>query len=78
MVVQEVECKVEQAARDGRTIEGDVFFRQVQTTDPADEDGRIRVQGIGLALGAGVGDGAVDRIAQVDLPLDHLVPGRRQ
>ena len=55
-----------------------MFFRQMQTAHPADKHGRIGVQGISLPFRAGVGDGAVDRIAQVDLTLDHLVPGRCQ
>ncbi|MNT46287.1 hypothetical protein D3C72_1829190 [compost metagenome] len=78
VVVQEVEGEVEQAARDGVAIEGDVFFRQVQTAYPADKHCGIGIEGVSLAFRTGVRDGAVDRIAQVDLTLDHLVPGGGQ
>lgn len=78
VVVQEIEGEVEQAAGNGGTIKGDVLLRQMQTAHPADEHGRVGIQGIGLPLRALVGNGAVDRIAQVDLALDHLVPGRGQ
>lgn len=74
VVVQEIEGEVEQAAGNGGTIKGDVLLRQMQTANPADEHGRVGIQGIGLPLRALVGNGAVDRIAQVDLALDHLVP----
>lgn len=78
IVVQEVEGKIEQATWDGLAIKGDMFFRQVQTAYPADEYRRIGGQGISLSFRTGVRDGAVDRIAQVDLTLDHLIPGGSQ
>ena len=53
-------------------------FRQVQTAHPANEDGRIGVKGISLSFRTGVRNGLVDRIAQVDLTLDHLIPGGGQ
>ena len=78
VVVQEVKGEVEQAAGDGVAIEGDVFFRQVQAAHPADKHCGIGIEGVSLAFRTGVRDGAVDRIAQVDLTLDHLVPGGSQ
>ncbi|MND95308.1 hypothetical protein D3C80_875590 [compost metagenome] len=78
MVVQEVEREVEQAAGNGGAVEGDVFLRQVQAAHPADQHRRIGLEAVGFALGALVGDGAIDRVAQVDLALDHLIPGRCQ
>ena len=78
VVVEEIEGKVEQAARDRFATPGDVFFRQVQTTNATYQQSRIRFELINFTRFVGVANGAIDRIAQVDLPVDNFAPLRSQ
>ena len=50
----------------------------MQAAHAADQDRRVRFKLINFAGFIGVTDGAVHRVAQVDLTFDHFVPVRRQ
>ena len=78
MVVEEVEREIKQAAGDRFSTLGDVFFRQMQTAHTANQYRRVWFELVNFARIVGVTDGAIDRIAQVDLPFDDFVPVRCQ
>ncbi|MNS64822.1 hypothetical protein D3C72_979660 [compost metagenome] len=78
MVVEEVERKIKQAAGNGFVAPCNVFFRQMQAAHTANQHGRIGFQLIDFSGFIGVADSAIDRIAQVNLPLDHFTPVWRQ
>ncbi len=74
IVVEEIERKIKQATGDCLTTPGDMFFRQVQTAYPTNQNRWIGLELINFACFIGIADGAVNRIAQVNLPVDHFVP----
>jgi hypothetical protein len=74
-VVEEVEREVEDAARDRLAVDGDVLFIQVPAARARDQHRGLVVQPILLAVLPET-DVAAHSIAQVDLPVDHVVPGR--
>ncbi|MNG99786.1 hypothetical protein D3C79_589650 [compost metagenome] len=78
VVVEEIQREIKQATGDRLTLPLHVFLRQMQATHTGDQDRRIRLQLINFSGFVGIGDGAIHRIMQVDLPLDHFVPARRQ
>ena len=78
VVVEEIEGKIEQAARDGFATPGDVFFRQMQATNAAYQQSRIRFELVNFTRFVGIANGAIDRIAQVYLPVDNFAPLRSQ
>ncbi len=78
MVVEEVQRKVEQAARNGFPAPGNVFFRQMQTAYATDQHRRIRFKLVNFTGFIGIANGAVDGVAQVDLPVDNFPPVRRE
>ncbi|MNC10733.1 hypothetical protein D3C75_584000 [compost metagenome] len=73
-VVEEVERKIKQAARDRLITPGHVFFRQVKTTDATNQHRWVWLQLVYFAGFVGPANGAVDGIAQVDLPIDNFAP----
>ena len=54
-----------------------VLFHQVPAARANHQYSRGLAQFVELSFGAGVGDGAANGIAQVDLPLDDVTPGGR-
>ena len=76
-VVEEVKAEVEQRRRHRLPVNEDVPLVQVPAARPHQQDGRLLVQVVRFSLGAGEGDGAIDRVPQVDLPFERGVPGRR-
>ncbi|VTN13143.1 Uncharacterised protein [Raoultella terrigena] len=50
----------------------------MQTTHPTNQHRRIGLQLVDFPRFVGIADGAVDRIAQVNLTVDNFVPVRRQ
>ena len=75
--VEEVEPEVGQAARGPVAVDQDVLLGQVPAARP-DHDGRgLLAEGVGLALGRGEVDAPLDRVAQVELAADHVLPQRR-
>ena len=78
MVVEEIEREIKQAAGNGFSTPGDVFFRQMETAYATDQHRRIRFKLIDFPGFVGIADGAVHGVAQVDLPLDNLTPVRCQ
>ena len=78
MVVEEVQRKVEQAARNRFSAPRNVFFWQMQTAYAADQHRRIRFELVNFTGFVGIADGAVDGVAQVDLPVDNFLPVRRE
>ena len=78
IVVEEIERKIKQATGDCLTTPGDMFFRQVQTAYPTNQNRWIGLELVNFTCFIGVTDGAINRIAQVNLPVDHFVPVRGQ
>ena len=76
-VVEEVEPEVEQRAGDRLAIDRDVLFVQMPAAGTDQKGGRVLVQAVLLALGALILDDTADGVADVELPLDGGVPGRR-
>ena len=76
MVVEEIERKVEEAARDSFAAPGHVFFWQMQATDATNQYRRIGLELVDFPGLIGVADGAIHRITQVNLPIDHFIPVR--
>ena len=74
--VEEVQAEVEQRARDGLAVDQQVAFGQVPAARAHQQRRRILAQLVVAAVGAVVGDRALDRVAQVDVALDHVAPGR--
>ena len=76
-VVEEIKSEVEEPAGDGYAIDEEVAFVEVPATRADHQGGGILVELVEAAIGIGEGDRAVDGIAQVDLPADHVVPSGR-
>ena len=76
-VVERVEREVEDAAGDRLAVDQHVLLGQVPAARADEQDGGLRVQPVGLALGRRVVDAAANRVAQVDVPLQVVVPLRR-
>ena len=70
--MEEVETEVDQAARHRRSVHDDVFLGQVPAARPHDDRGEVLAERIGLALGRGEVDGAVEGVAQVELTHDDV------
>ena len=68
-VVEEEQAEIEERRRDGFAIDQEVLFHQVPAARADHQDRRRFAHFVELSLGAGVGDGAADGIAQVDLAL---------
>src|SRR2546430_3791610 len=76
-VMEKVEREVEDAARDWCAGDFDVLLGQVPAARPHEQRGERRVQLVFLAFCRDVVDPAPDRVAQVDVALDVVVPFRR-
>src|SRR5215470_8725988 len=76
-VVENVEREVEDAARDGSAIDGHVLLGKVPAARAHEQRRDLFVELVFLAFRADVVDAPADRVAQIDLPLDVVVPGRR-
>ena len=77
-VVPEVQAEVEQAAGDGLAVDSEVLFLQVPATRPQDERGQRAVSSQFVLLGALLKVNLpTDGVVEVDLAVDHVVPGRR-
>ena len=75
-VMEEVEAEIEQAGRDGLAVDLEVPLDQVPATRPDEQRRHLVVQAVALAVGALELDRAVDRVDEVRLALDHVVPRR--
>ena len=76
-VVEKVKAEVEQRTRDRLSAERDVLLHQMPSAGPHHQRGHLLVESIPLAFGAGVADGSSDGVAEIDLALDVVCPGRR-
>src|SRR5215471_11759852 len=76
-VVEEVEREIEDAARDRLAVDRNVLLRQVPSARANEQRGDLFVQLVFLAFGRHVVDATANRVAQVDVPLDIVVPLRR-
>ena len=61
----------------GFAVDQKVLFHQVPAARTHHQRGGLFAQLVVLAFGAGIGDGAADGVAQVDLALDDVPPGGR-
>ena len=75
-VVEHVEREVEDAGRDRVAVDQDVLLEQVPAARAHEQGRQVLAERVVLAA-ARQRDGAVDRVAQVDLTLDRVLPGRR-
>lgn len=75
-VVEEIETKVEQAARDGLSVNGEVLLLEVPASGTGN-DGGERLVGAQLVFLSTLRevDLATNGIVQVDLAVDHVLPG---
>lgn len=79
MIVEEVETEIDQGASSGLAINLDVRLQQVPSTRTHQKSGGLAVKLVCLVAGLVlVGDGPVDSVTQVDLPVHDVVPGWRQ
>ena len=76
VVAEEVEAEVEQARRHRRAVDLEVPLLQVPAARPHEQGRRLLVQAVLLLAGVEL-DRAVERVRQVDLALDAVLPGRR-
>ena len=74
-VVEEVQREIEDAAGHRLAVDGDVLLVQVPAARPRQQHRGPVVQPVALAALL-EGDGAAHRVAQVDLAVDHVEPGR--
>ena len=73
-VVEEVETKIEQARRNGRTIDEQMILRQVPTSRANQQRRYILIEPVHSAVRVNEFNRALDRINQVDLALDEVAP----
>ena len=76
-VVEEIEREVEDATGNRLAVDQNMFLGQVPASRTHEEDGGLFVQPVGLAFRRRVVDPAADRIAQIDVALEVVVPLRR-
>src|SRR5439155_22856256 len=76
-IVEKEQREVEEAARDRRAVDFDVFLGEVPAARAHEERSDLRVQLVLLAFGRDVVDPAAERVAQVDVALEVVVPFRR-
>ena len=76
-VVEEVQPEVEDAAGHRLAVDLHVLLRQVPAARTHEQRGQLVLQRVGLALRRDEIDAAADRVAQVDVALDVVVPARR-
>jgi hypothetical protein len=77
LVVEQVQPEVHEGARYRLAVDEQVLLVEMPAARAHDQGGDGGIQAVGLALRAGEIDAPRDGIAQVDLALDHVVPGRR-
>ena len=75
-VVEEVQAEVDQRADDGGAVDHEVLLVEVPAAGAHHDGGETPVgaQRVLLALRVREGDGPADRVAEVDLAADHVVP----
>ena len=76
-VVEEEDAEIEERRRHRIAVDQHVALEHVPAARTHDEGRRLLVQRIALAVGVLEADGAVDRLAQVDLAAHHVVPRGR-
>ena len=76
-VVEEAEPEVEQAGRDGQTVDEDVALDEVPAPGAHHRHRPLVGKAVLLAFGAPELEGALDRLGEVGLAADHVVPHRR-
>ena len=78
VVVEKVEREIEQAAGNRLAAPRHMLFRQMQAAHAAYQYRGIGLQLVNLAGFIGVADGAIHRIAQINLAINDFVPVRGQ
>ena len=73
--VEGVEAEVHERARDRLAVERQVLLRQMPAARADEQRGRVLDQFVVAAVGAVVGDRALDRVDQVQVALDLVAPG---
>src|SRR6185437_14368042 len=76
-VVEEVEREIEDTPRDRASVDDHVLLGKVPAARPNEERRDLLVEPVGPALGRDVVDAAPDRVPEVDLPLNVVLPARR-
>jgi hypothetical protein len=75
--VEEVEAEVEQAARDLGALDRHVLVVEVPAARAHEQRRELVLELVVLAVGGVVGDRAVDRVDQVHVADDDVLPRRR-
>ncbi len=73
--MEEQQREIEQRARDRLAVHSDVLFVEMPAARPRNHDGGLVVQTVSLAVLL-ERNGAAHRVADVDLAVDHVEPGR--
>ena len=75
--MEEVHAEVEQRARHRLAVDQEMALRQMPAAGPHEQRGGVLAQLVVASVRAVVGDRPLDRVAQVDVALDHVAPRRR-
>src|SRR4029077_5695286 len=76
-VMKKIETEVEQRARHRFAVDKNMLLCQVPAARPDQKRRDLVVQPVLLALRTGEGDGAVYRVAEIELAFDIVLPGGR-
>src|SRR5688572_1599041 len=73
-VVEEKEAEIEEARRHRRALETDVFFREVPAARAHHQRRGLLLQTVQLPLAGGESDLPADRVEEVGLPRNEILP----
>jgi hypothetical protein len=76
--VEQIEAEVDERTRRLLAVHEHMLLKEVPAARTYEQRRGLRVQPILFAVGIGEADRAVDRVPQIDLALDDVVPGRRE
>src|SRR5205823_9725242 len=74
--MEEVETKIKDAARYLLAVNQNVLFRQVPSARTDHEGSNLVVQPVGFSFGTLIAYGFIDRVAQVYMAIDQVLPTR--
>ena len=75
--MKEVKTEIEQRTGDGLAIHQEMLFHQMPAARPHQQRRHLGIEVVALALGTDVADGALDRVAQIELAFEIVLPGGR-
>src|SRR5215469_10001088 len=75
-VVEEIKTKIKERSRNGLRVHKDMLLNQVPAARPHQQRRDTVIQPVLLAFGASKDDRAVDRVTEVDLTFQIVLPRR--